>query len=222
MGRCSLILLVAAAACADTEPKPAAAAYPVHAALERGAIGAEYHVRAVPGAGESFLTPYHLVVEVALYPRRGGDAEAAPGQFTLRLNGGRRGVIAVSAAEVAASLKYEDWERNRELTVAGGTNEGGVIWGRTRTVERFPGDQRPAQQRLPAPPRAPDAAPKPADAEPRETPGAAVVRHGLEAGPLKAARSGLLYFYFNGKARNLKRIELDYDGPLGRVTLRLK
>jgi hypothetical protein len=222
VGRCILALLAVALLHAGTEPKPAASAYPSHAALERGAIGAEYHVRSVPGQGESFLTSYHLVIEVALYPARGTAAEVTPSQFTLRLNGAKRGVYPVSVAEVAASLKYEDWERRPELTAAGGTNEGGIVWGRTRTVERFPGDQRPAQQRLPAPPRAPDANPKPAETETREKPEAAVVRLGLESGAVESARSGLLYFYFKGKARNLKRIELDYEGPLGKVTLRLK
>ena len=36
-----------------------------------------------------------------------------------------------------------------------------------------------------------------------------------------APRSGLLYFNFRGKVKNIRSLDLFYDGPMGKSTLKL-
>jgi hypothetical protein len=51
----------------------------------------------------------------------------------------------------------------------------------------------------------------------------AAVRLGLEPVAVGAGgASGLIYFYWKGKVKDLKRIELVYEGPAGKTALRLR
>ncbi|HBY61227.1 MAG TPA: hypothetical protein DEH78_15500, partial [Solibacterales bacterium] len=117
--------------------------------------GAEYLARSFSLQGKSFLTEDHLVVEVGVYPAPRTPVEVKHSQFRLRLNG-KETLSAQSPSAVAAAIKYEDWERRPGLEASAGP----VILGRRTPEPRFPGDTRPAQGRLPAPPRAPGAEPQ--------------------------------------------------------------
>ena len=43
----------------------------------------------------------------------------------------------------------------------------------------------------------------------------------LPEGEHSLPRSGLLYFYYNGKTNDIHSLELLYDGPLGKSTVKL-
>jgi len=47
-------------------PSPKATDYPVHAKLDKIALGAEYLVRAFSGEGQSLVALHYLVVEVVV------------------------------------------------------------------------------------------------------------------------------------------------------------
>ena len=205
-----------------TTPKPQPGDYPAHVQLGRVALGAEYLVRSLFVGGQSFVTPDYLVVEVAVYPPKGEALEVSSGEFTLRLNGKKQLLFAQSPGFVAASLKYPDWERRRTLEVGGGVGDTGVILGRPETAERFPGDPRPRQTRLPAPPKAPapqdpSGLDKPEPVRAEEAVVEAALPEGKAAGPV----SGYLYFAYQGKLKSIRTAELLYAGAAGKAGLRL-
>ncbi len=216
------VYLVAAVsvAAAGTDPKPKAAEYPAHAALPKLAIGAEYLVRSFSGHNQTFATQDHLVVEVAVYPA-GEKLAVSFGHFGLRINGKKEVLAPVSAGFVAASLKYPDWERRGRLEGIAGTGSGGIILGRPSPVERFPGDPS-TRDRLPPQPRAPEAE----NAGGRESqpvrPEDVLVECELPAGDVQQPVAGYLYFYFKGKTKSIRSLELMYQGPGGTATLKLR
>ena len=196
--RCAIALLLSCGLQGQgTPPRSAAADYPAHAALPAASIGAEYLVRSVSVRNRTFLARDHLVVEVALYPAVGQTVALSTGHFSLRMNGKKEGVAAQASQFVAAGFKYPDWERRPRLEALGGVNDRAVIVGRPEPRERFPGDPRPAQTRLPAPPRAPEAEAGP-EREPPLRAEDAVIEGALLEGETSSARSGLLYFPFKG------------------------
>jgi hypothetical protein len=222
-GAAAVLGAVLPLAAAGSDPRPKAADYPAHAAMPKAAIGAEYLVRSFSGHNRTFAAPDHLVVEVAVYPAPEEKLPVSTRHFSLRLNGKREVLLPQSPGAVAASMKYPDWERRRRVEAIGGVGDGGVILGRPQPVERFPGDPRPGQTRLPAPPRAP--APEDRAASESEQPVRAedvLVEFELPEGDAARPVSGYLYFYFKGKTKSIRSLELVYQGPGGNTTLRLR
>src|SRR6185295_2541155 len=113
------------------------------------------------------------------------------------------------------SLKYPDWERRKSMEVQASVGAD-VIVGRPQTVERFPGDPRPRQSRLPRAPQAPE--PDPRSGSARQEPvnvsdviAATALPEGMTASPV----SGYLYFRYRGKTKSIKSLELVYQGKAG-------
>jgi hypothetical protein len=204
-----------------TPPKDDVSKYPVYAAVGEISIGAEYLVHSFSGQNRTFVAPDYLVIEVAVYPPKGEKLKLASGQFTLRVNGKKRGLFSQPPYFVAASLKYPDWERRPTMTAGAGIGDTGVILGRPPVTGRFPGDPRPTQDRLPRPPRAPQTdqsgmdTPEPVRAE------EIVVRAALPEGEISYPASGYLYFPYKKKPKSIKSLELIYNGPAGAATLPL-
>jgi len=205
-----------------TTPKSQASEYPVHARVGKFSLGAEYLVHSFSCRNQTFVTSDYLVVEVAGYPAPGEPVEVASGQFVLRLNGKKPLLHAQAPGFVAASLKYPDWERRRSLEVSGGIGDAGVRIGGPARVERFPGDPRPQQTRLPTPPQAPAPQdPSGLDREPPLRAEEAVVEAALPEGKARGPVSGYLYFAYKGKIKSIRKLELIYSGAAGSVTLGL-
>ncbi len=191
--------------------------YPVHVEAARGNIGAEYFGRAYDGAGGSFYAEDYLVIEVALYPEKGAPMKLAPGDFRLRLNGATREWMPVTSGTVAVAIRQPGLDRTRPgVVMGGGVGPGVIVMGGPRTVERFPGDP---QTRGPS---------RPGTGQPEKPDGVEMGAKAAQALALEsmavdgAGGSGLLYFHWRGKVRDLKRIELIYDGPAGRASVRLR
>lgn len=215
-----LILVLFSAARPQDAPRSKASDYPVHTKLPALEIGAEYLVHSIPAEKGSYFAKEYLVVEVILVP---ADKErpATPGQFTLRVNG-KTILYRASPGEVAAALKYPDWEQRPTLTAGAGIGDTSVGIGAPQ-VGRFPGDQR--QPRLPPAPRVPEQ-PDPSGAQkqldkPMELQiSEAALPEGLSTGPVK----GCLFFQFRGKTKSIRSLDLIYDGgdsgPKATLTLR--
>ena len=217
----ALILTVAAANADPIEPRPAAADYPSHITAERFAIGAEFHGHtARVGERRIFLEGY-IVVEVGVFPRA-GDLTVRDAHFALRINE-KQVLLPQTPGMVAASLKYSDWERRPEVNVQAGDGERAVILGRRQPAERFPGDRRPTQDRLPPPPSAP--APEDRSGQEREP---AIPDHellgdtGLPQRSLSAAAGGYLYFPRRGDFKSIRSMELRYESAAGKGVLKLR
>jgi|YNPNPStandDraft_1061719.scaffolds.fasta_scaffold04088_3 hypothetical protein len=201
------------------DPRPSPKDYPAEAKLAAAALGAEYLARGVAARGRTFLLDGYLVIETAMYPERGRSLAVSAGHFTLRVNGKKAALAPQTPGMVAASLKYPDWERRPELTVGGGVGDAGVIIGGRRPGERFPGDPRPRQTRLPEAPRVP--AQTGVDREPAPSPEEVVVEAALPEGETAQPVAGLLYFAYRGKTKGIRSLELLYNGPAGQCALRL-
>jgi hypothetical protein len=214
-------LLAAPFVYGGTEPKAKPEEYPAHAKLAKLGIGAEYLVHSVAASSEMLFVPEYLVVEVALFPTGNEAYSISTGEFTLRVNGKKSVLFTQTPGMVAASLKYPDWGYRKGVEVGAGTDSGGVILGRPTSVERFPGDPRPGQQRLPNPPQAP----KPEDRSGIEkqqpvTVDQVVTESALPEGPAAKPVSGYIYFAFKGKTKSIRTLELLYQGPAGEAVLR--
>ncbi|HWR50870.1 MAG TPA: hypothetical protein VN428_07165, partial [Bryobacteraceae bacterium] len=115
----------------DAKPKPSD--YPVHADAGGIAIAAEYLVRSVGGEHDMFVVEDYLVLQVAVYPQKGRPLDVSNGHFRLRINGKDKELrLPQTPGMVAASLKYPDWERRKNVEVGGGTGDQTVILGRRR------------------------------------------------------------------------------------------
>lgn len=104
-----MILLLAAAVFADTDPRKSPEEYPVREKLERATLAAEYLVRTVSASGQSFMAGDFLVVEVAIYVTGGEPVMVKTENFRLRINDGKQELQTVPARFVALALKYSDW-----------------------------------------------------------------------------------------------------------------
>lgn len=196
------------------EIMPARAApteYKAYAAITREhVLAAEFQGRTVPAPNAAFLLQHYVVVEVALFTR---EYEFNTGRYSLRLNG-KPALLAQTPGMVAASLKYPDWENQRQMTATAGVGDAGVILGRRNTTPRFPGDRRPGSP--------PPGTPVKEVEVPENAPWDWVAKLAWEDGPVKGPSGGLLYFPYNGNLAKLKTIELIYNSAEGLVTLTLR
>lgn len=215
-----LLLLVAANLLAQERVKPED--WPAHDRAGGTALAAEYTVHTLFRNGQSVLVRDHLVVEVAVFPRPGKQLLISSGQFTLRINGRKVPLAAQSPGMAAASLKYDDWEMRPTVVAGGGLGNAGVILGRPRSAERFPGDPRPRQERLPRPPQAPQTEDRSGiEKEPQPKPHEIVVEAALPEGEATGPVRGFLYFPFKRKPKDIRKLELLYSGPAGDAVLKL-
>jgi hypothetical protein len=199
---------------AEARPKPSD--YPSQVKMDRLALGAEFMLRSITSSAGSFLTEDYLVIDVALYPAKGAPLAVAQSHFRLRLNGRKETLAPTPPGFVAAAFKYSDWERRPGVVATAGP----VIIGRPRSTERFPGDPRPGQERLPSPPRAPDTSG--VEKAERVSPAELAVDEALPEAEFDRPVRGFLYFHYKGKTKSLKKVELLYDGPAGATALALQ
>ncbi len=209
-----LFCLLSAALMAGTEPRAGAAAYSVRATAAHGELGADFTGRAVDVGKDSFLTGDYLVFEVALFAEKGPPIPISAGDFRLRLNSATREWTPVTAATVAASIRNPGYaEPPRGVVAGGGLGSGSIIVGKPRTAERFPGDP---QARVPGRTRTDNL-------DPVESAAQAATRLALDSTKADAAgASGLIYFHWRGKMKDLKRVELIYEGAAGYAVLKLR
>lgn len=214
-----LFVLACSARAQGTESRSKIADYPLHANVGNVGVGAEYMVQSVASSRGSFIADGFLVVDVGVFPPPGGMT-ISTSAFTLRING-KDTLMAQTPSMVGASLKYPDWNRQRGIVAAAGP----VIIGRPAPVERFPGDTRPAQTRVPGRvPQAPtDASGGTAGGEQINLP-EIVNAAALPEGPRKQPVSGYVYFPWSGKLTKLKKVELlvQFDESREPVALRLR
>lgn len=212
-----ILAAAALAACAfaqhGTEARRSASDYAAHVTTGNVSIAAEYLGRSAGTGRGMFVIPEHIVVDVAVFPVSGEAVEVSAGQFKLRVNG-KKLLLPQAPGMAAAALKYPDWTQRPHFEIGGATGNAGVVLGRPRQVERFPGDQRP------------DHAPGPATQTVQSTkdmpPEEIITYAALPEGPASGPVSGYVYFYYKGKTKKIKSLELIYDTGERKVTLKLR
>jgi hypothetical protein len=213
----ALLLATTLATAQHIDPKASATAYPTHAKFGDFAIGAEFLVHTIPGELGGLFAGDFLTIETAFFGPKESRAEIAAGHFRLRINGSKITLAPQPASSVAASIKYSDWENPHTLTVDGAYNDKRVIY-TPRQEPRFPGDNRGGSTVEPPPgqTQTPERS-----TGPKLTIDEKVDKAALLEGNLELPRAGLLYFLYKGKTKSIKSLELLYDGPLGKATLKL-
>lgn len=215
-------LLALVAALCFAADRPRATDWPANAELADAALGAEFLVHSVLYQGHSAVLKDYVVVEVALYPGKRKQGRVTHGQFMLRVNMEKVPRLPQSPAMAAASVKYPDWSSGPRIMAGAGVGDAAVILGRPRPIERFPGDPRPQQDRLPQPPRAPQPEDRSGvEQEPPPSPEQVILNSALEEGDLQLPVRGCLYFPYRGNAKKIRTLELIYSGPFGEAVLKL-
>lgn len=210
---CASLILVALALHAE----------PVTATLPKAELSAEYMVHSVLYEEQNALVRDYLCIEIDFKPAKGQSLTLSADQFHLRLNGKKQLLFAQAPQMVAAGLKYDDWEQRPTMVAGGGMGNGGIVLGRPQQTERFPGDTREAQRRVPGGiPRAPEPENRSGQERVVVKPEEIVVKAALPEGPIRTHVKGYIYFAFKGKPSSLKRVELLYTGPAGETSLLLK
>jgi hypothetical protein len=208
-------------------PREKAADYAAHAEARDGfTFAAEYLVHTLPtgtlNTTDALVANDYLVVEVAVFGPRGRRIDLSQGSFTLVLGTGKKsGKTALSpdsAGTVAGSIKFSDWAPKPHLEAEGGVGNANVGFGPPMTA-RFPGD--PSVRPLPPSP-VPEQNPAGLEKEQPLSIDERVQRASLPTRELAPPVTGLIFFPFEGKTKSIKTLELVYEGPAGRVVLRLE
>jgi len=194
-----------------TTPKANPDEYPAHAVVGNLGVGAEFTVHSFGRGEQMFVTPDHLVVEVALFPPKGHTVRAEPGKFTLRVNGKKNLLSPEAPSMVAASLNHPAWEQRRGAEIGAGV--GPVIFdtGQPGTAP-FPG--APGPRTNPRPADIPDATNPSGVERERVKPEELLAETALPEGEHRGAVSGFLYFAYKGRISSIKSLDLLYDGAV--------
>ena len=224
----------------------APSAYAGQAAVGEVTFAADYLVRSIPVAGGVLVSRGYLVVDVAVFSRLRAVSLTAS-YFSLRLNGSKAAILAQQPFIVANSFDYRRPDPGEPgATIGASVGNVGVIVGTpgqqpTRGQTGNPGGLEtggppvPIGQRDPRVPepnvrntpptqRVPET-PNPYlidKAPPPPTPREQVERAALPSGDVVPPVSGALFFAYQDKPESLRAIELLYDGPAGKATLKLR
>ncbi len=202
-----------------TPPRAALSDYSAHATLDKGfSIGADYLVRSLPTPAGTLVADDYLVVEAMFFGPVQSLIKMSAGHFMLRINGQKVPLLPDSHGMVAGSIKYPDWTEKPTVIGTVGNGNGDVIFGAPPAVARFPGDP---SVRPPIQNPAPDPNPTGLEKEPVMSIDERVERSAMPETTRVAPAGGLLFFPYRGKTKSIKSVELIYEGPAGKATLKL-
>lgn len=222
IGRLFLSFLAAAAALAaqGTKPRDFPAQYTAHVQLGTTWIGADFHGHFVNTGKASYETPRYLVVEVAVFVPSGKKVDVDPTQFLLTVNG--RTLMPQPPNLVSLALKNPTFEEQRpHLETEADVGDVTASTGQPPLGPRFPGDNDPANNRMPLP--RVDTDPSRGSVEQEHVdPADAIRRVGLEPGRHMTPVAGLLFYAWEGKLKKIKSLRLEYSSPHGTATLDLQ
>jgi hypothetical protein len=196
----------------SSSPRSHASDYPVHVQLDSVSLGAEYLVHSLPTESGTLVANEYLVVEVAFFGPNMSRLKMSPDQFSLRINGRGTPLPTEPAGLVARSIKFPG--EHPGLTAAAGVQigDGSVTVGPRPPPSQFPGDGNE---------RTPQGTATVKEINDEATVEARIQAACLPEGERSLPRSGLLYFPYRGKTKNIRSVELFYDGTMGQATLKL-
>jgi hypothetical protein len=198
-------------------------AYQTQATTGDVTFGANFMVRTVFDDAGSAVMRNYLVVDVAVFSKA-PTVNLSLSYFSLRVNG-RTPILAQQPFLVAASM---DPSRPAApgaqpgLTVGAGVGNAGVIiggqpGGLPGQPLPDPNNPNPQTRRPPETPN-PYVVERPAPPSPREL----VQNSALPSGDVAPPVSGNVFFAYQDKPEEIRSLELLYDGPAGKATLKLR
>jgi hypothetical protein len=162
-------------------------------------LAVDFDAHGVPTSDGVFSDEEYIVFEVAMFGPAGSHLNLQAQDFTLRINGAKAVKTAQPAELVLHSLKSPEWEASLapvKKESSNGINAGGGG----------------GQDSLPPPP------PKmPIEVERKME--LRVKRAALPEGDKALPVTGLLFFQYSGKTKNIRSMDLIYAGAAGKVTI---
>jgi hypothetical protein len=214
MMRLALFLSAVTLIPAQDTPRTKAADYPVHVQLDAVTVAAEYLVHSLPTPQGTLIATDYLVVEVAFFGPPMSRLRMSPDNFVLRINGRRDPLPTQPPGMVSQSIKYPN--EHPGLTAVGSVSsgDGTVTVGPRPPPSQFPGDGKDRQPTGQPPVTI-------VEKENQDTIEARVQNASLPEAEKPLPRSGLIYFPFRGKIKNIHSLELMYEGTMGKAVLKL-
>jgi hypothetical protein len=183
-------------------PRISPAEYQAHAQAGTVTIAAEFtgHSIATP-QGNTLSTEDYVVVETGFFGADGARLKVSADDFSLRINGKKVPLPSQPFGRMASSLKDPEWEPPAEKKSKGGMSTGG-------------GGQGGQNDPPPTPPKMPFPERRAMEQRVQK----ALLPEGDRALPV----AGLIFFQYGGKTKGMKSLELIYEGPAGKATLKLQ
>jgi hypothetical protein len=196
-----------------TTPKATPAEYPVHTEIGTVTLAAEYLVHSLPTPKGTLIATDYLVVDVAWFGPSFSRLKMSPDNFTLRINGKGQTLTAEPPGMVAGSIKFPGSRPHLETSGTITNGDGSVTVGPRAPPSRFPGDGNDRT--------ASGHAPTVKEVEEESSIDYRVQNATLPEGEHALPRSGLVYFFYRGKIKNIHSLDLFYEGTMGKATLKL-
>jgi hypothetical protein len=180
-------------------PRPTPGDYQAHAQAGNVTIAADFTEHAISTPETTLSSEDFVAVEVAFFGPPDAKLKLSHEDFTLHITGKKAPVAAVQYGIVYRSLKDPAWEPPAPPS-------------KSKTGINTGGDEKDSN------------APPPIVHIPIEVERAMqqrVQKAALPEGERSLPSAGLIFFPFRGKTKNIKSIELVYEGPAGKTSLRL-
>lgn len=221
MWRTGAGFILAAAMVAQSAAPRTVEAYPARVTLGNVALAAEFMVHAIPTANGAYFSKDYLVVDAAFFSALPSRLALSASYFTLRVDGKKTVILPQAPGMVIRSIESPEWTDRASPTVIGGVGVGNstVILGPRAPTGRFPGDPTVRRPPVSVPPA------QTSHDTTEKTPAPPADEQILASAMPETERSlpisGLLFFAYKGKAEKIKSVELIYEGPAGKATLKL-
>jgi hypothetical protein len=171
-------------------------------------IGAEFMEHSVPTPQATYSTDDYVIVEVGLFGTPESRLKLSLTDFSLRINGKKTALASEHYEIVFKSLRDLEWEPPADKSKSGGLSTNGGGGGGGGAPGAPPMDSPPVTPKMPI--------------ELRRVMEQRVQRASMLEGERALPQAGLLFFEFHGKAKNIRSMELLYDGPAGKTTIPLQ
>jgi hypothetical protein len=180
-------------------PRISPAEYQAHAQAGAITIAAEFSGHAIGTSQGPLLTEDYVVVETGFFGPPEARTKLSIDDFSLRINGKKVALPGLPYGMVLSSLKDPEWEppikadKAKSSMSTGGQGES---------------NDPPPPPKMPFPVRR--------AMEQR------VQKATLPEGDRALPVAGLIFFQYRGKTQGMRSVELIYDGPAGKATLKLQ
>ncbi len=190
---------------APTETKgipPRAAPGDYQSQVQAGAvtIAAEFTGHSLPTLEGPLTTEDYVAVEAALFGPAGAQLTISATDFSLRVNGKKTPLPSQPYGLILTSLRDPEWippeapAKKSKSSIGGGGQEDS--------------NAPPAPVKIPLPLQRAMAQ--------------RVQKASIPEGDRPLPQAGLIFFQYRGRTDNLRSVELVYDGPAGKATLKLQ
>ena len=182
-------------------PRPTPGDYQAHAQVGNVTIAADFTEHAISTPEATLSSEEFVAVEVGFFGPADARLKLSHEDFTLHITGKKTPVPAVQYGIVFRSLKDPEWQPPEPPAAA--KSKTGINTGGEGGQDNSPPPpvhipievERAMQQR--------------------------VQKAALPEGERALPAAGLIFFQYRGKTKNIKSIELVYEGPAGKTSLRL-